>query len=209
MVIGGATASAYTRVAAQPADAGAYTVLVTNQYGAATSSIAVLTVVSPPVISSQPSNVLAAVSNSASFSVGLSQGDSPAYQWYQNGGAVAGATQATLMLASVTWSNAGAYKVVITNFAGSITSTVANLTVEQAAFTFVEDFESYAPGGLDKNTVGSANTAASNPWWAVSTGSPDGWVTNSGPGRNPTQWHAHGRRNKHGATGLSEPGLSL
>ena len=180
-----ATGASYTRVAAQPGDAGAYQVVVTNQYGAATSSVATLSVVLPPVISLQPSNQLAAVSNSAMFAVGLSQGDSPAYQWYRNGATVAGGTQATLIFSSITWSNAGAYKVVVTNLAGNVTSVVANLTAEQAAFTFVEDFESYAPGGLDKNTVGSANTAASNPWWAVSTTTPDGWLTNSGPGVNP------------------------
>jgi hypothetical protein len=180
VVIGGATESSYTRVAAQPADEGPYAVLVTNQYGAVTSSIAMLTVISPPVISVQPSNVLAAVSNSASFSVGLSQGESPFYQWYQNGAAVAGATQATLAFASITWSNAGAYTVVVTNFSGSVTSFIANLTVEQAALTFVEDFESYQYGGLDKNTTGSANPSSSNPWWTLSAkaSAPDGWITN-------------------------------
>jgi subtilisin family serine protease/PKD repeat protein len=44
--IAGATASAYTRTNAQPADVGTYLVVVTNSYGGATSAPATLTVVS-------------------------------------------------------------------------------------------------------------------------------------------------------------------
>jgi hypothetical protein len=48
--IGGATASSYTRNNAQPADAGSYSVVVTNVAGSVTSSNAMLTVNVPPVI---------------------------------------------------------------------------------------------------------------------------------------------------------------
>jgi hypothetical protein len=57
------------------------------------------------------------------------------YQWLENqtplanGGNISGATSPALALVSVTPSNAGNYAVVITNAAGSVTSSVATLTV--------------------------------------------------------------------------------
>jgi hypothetical protein len=45
--IGGATGTSYTRTNAQSADAGNYTVIVTNSYGSVTSAVATLTVNSP------------------------------------------------------------------------------------------------------------------------------------------------------------------
>jgi sugar lactone lactonase YvrE len=179
------TASNYTVLTVQPPNAGPYSVIVTNDYGSATSTVASLTVILPPIINLQPTNQLASVSNNVTFSVGLSQGDNPSYQWRFNGTAIPGANQPTLALNSITWTNGGIYTVAITNLAGSVTSAPASLTIQQAVFTFLDDFESYALGGLDKNTAGSANTSPSNPWWALSTGLPDGWLTNSGTGVTP------------------------
>jgi hypothetical protein len=45
------------------------------------------------------------------------------YQWYFNGVAISGATQATLSLANVQAANAGTYTVQISNSLGSATST--------------------------------------------------------------------------------------
>ncbi|HVU99841.1 MAG TPA: hypothetical protein VHH88_00675, partial [Verrucomicrobiae bacterium] len=192
----GATGSSYAVAAAQDPNAGPYSVVVTNPYGSKTSSVAVLSLQTPIVLGAQPANQLAAVSNSIVLTVGISQGDSPAYQWLFNGVAIAGATSATLTLNNVSWDTAGTYAVIVSNAVGSVISTGAVISVEQAAFTFTENFESYQLGGLDKNTVGTANPADSNPWWAVSTSSPRGWITNANSGVVP-----HGGSQMVGATG--------
>jgi hypothetical protein len=180
----GATASSYTRFGAQPADAGAYSVIVSNSLNTAASSNALLTVIVPPIINVQPVGQLIGVSNAVSFSVGLSQGTTPSYQWSKNGTPLAGATLASFSISSVMWSNAGAYSVVVSNFAGSRASSNGVLTVEQAAFSFFDGFESYNGGGVDNNQSGGPNANPADPWWALNT-TANGWVTNASAGVTP------------------------
>jgi hypothetical protein len=127
--IGGATLSSYTLAGAQAADAGVYSVQVTNIFGSAVSSDASLIVLVPPAITLQPSNQTAVVGTKPSFSV-IATGTAPlVYQWAFDGTNLAGATDDTLLLTNVQPAQAGSYAVVITNGAGTITSTVANLIV--------------------------------------------------------------------------------
>ena len=191
----GATLSTYARPNSQPTDAGSYSVIVTNAYGMVISALATLTVILPPVINVQPVSRLASVSNSIAFSVGLSQGTSPAYQWRQNGTPISGATQSSLTLASLTWGSAGTYSVIVSNSAGSQTSAGATLIVQQAAFTFFDGFESYNKGSLDNTTTGGPNPTS--PWWGLNT-SAQSWVTNANGGVNP-----HGGSQMAGAASLS------
>ena len=197
--IPGATDSAYTRFSAQPSDGGAYSVIVSNSVDVAVSSNANLTVIVPPIISVQPSNQLVTVSNSVAFTVGVSQGTSPAYQWLKNGSAIGGATQSSYSRSSVAWSDAATYSVVVSNFAGSQTSSNAVLTVQQASAYFFEGFEAYNRGGLDKNQTNPTNTGAANPWWGINS-TTNGWVTNSSAGVSP-----HGESQMLGTV----PGQSL
>ncbi len=68
-----------------------------------------------PLILVQPTHQTVLFSNRASFTV-TAIGVAPlAYQWFQNGTPVAGATSSTLSFPSATVSNAGAYTVTITN----------------------------------------------------------------------------------------------
>jgi hypothetical protein len=110
------------------ADGGSYQVVIANTYGTLVSTSAVLTVLTPPSVTTPPS-VAAGVGGSASFSV-TAGGTSPfGYQWYQGTSPVAGATGPTLNFASVQTTNQGQYSVVVTNVVGSVTSTPAMLTV--------------------------------------------------------------------------------
>ena len=152
--LAGASASSYTVANAQSANAGSYSVIITNAYGLITSSTATLTVILPPIISVQPVSQLSAVSNSVTFTVGLSQGTSPSYQWQQNGTLISSATKSKLKLDSLSWSSAGTYSVVVSNSAGSQTSSGATLIVQQASFSFFDGFETYNLGLLDNNFSG-------------------------------------------------------
>jgi sugar lactone lactonase YvrE len=116
-------------------NAGNYRAVVTNAWGSVTSSVAVLTVISAPVISQQPTNRTVVAGGASSFSVTVSGTPPLAYHWQQdgtnlsNGGEVTGAATNKLVLSSTTTNNAGAYTVIITNTWGSVTSSVATLVV--------------------------------------------------------------------------------
>lgn len=126
----GATASSLVFINVQPANAGTYRVIVTNQLGSVTSSNAVLTPVGvSPVVVTTPLDATTICGDAASFRV--TGGGTPplAYQWQFNGVLIPGATRTILSMTNVNSSQAGSYAAVITNNYGSITSAVANLTV--------------------------------------------------------------------------------
>ncbi len=87
-----------------------------------------------PAIVTQPVNATACEDGSASFTV-VASGANLTYQWRRNtvplsnGGAISGATSATLTIDPVAAPNAGSYDVVLTSGSCTKTSTVATLTV--------------------------------------------------------------------------------
>lgn len=136
--IAGATGSSYTLANAQLSDSGAqFSVVVSNSAGSVTSHAATLTVTAvAPTITAQPASLTVAAGASASFSVTASGMPAPTYQWQRNGVAIAGATAATYTLATVASSDNGAqFSVVVSNSAGSVTSSIATLTVSSAGPT--------------------------------------------------------------------------
>ncbi len=88
----------------------------------------------PPTLTSQPQGATRFVGETAAFTV-KAAGTAPiTYQWQLNGKPIAGATNATYSLASVKASDAGDYVAVVTNPGGSVTSSVAKLTVQTVTF---------------------------------------------------------------------------
>lgn len=82
-----------------------------------------------PVITQPPLAVTVAAGQAATFSV-TATGTAPLrYQWQKNNVAIAGATAATYTIARTTTADAGAYRVIVSNAAGSATSPAARLTV--------------------------------------------------------------------------------
>lgn len=125
----GATTAALALSNVQATDAGSYTAVVTNSWGSVTSAVATLTVLVPPGITTQPQSLTVIQGNSASFSI-MASGTAPlSYQWSLNGTDLSGATSSTLTLNTVQPTDAGSYAAVVTNVAGSVTSTVAALAV--------------------------------------------------------------------------------
>jgi len=82
-----------------------------------------------PTITKQPSSIAVTAGQSVSFSVTASGTATLNYQWQKNGATIAGATNATYTIASTTSTDAASYSVVVTNSAGSVTSSAATLTV--------------------------------------------------------------------------------
>ncbi|MFT3784300.1 MAG: immunoglobulin domain-containing protein [Nibricoccus sp.] len=131
--ITGATSASYTIASAQTTDAGNYTVVVSNSIGSVTSSAATLTVNSAPAITGQPQSLSVVAGASASFSVTATGAALLTYQWQKGGTAIIGATSATYTIASTQTTDAGSFTVVVTNGAGSTTSSAATLTVSANA----------------------------------------------------------------------------
>ena len=129
-----ATNSVYTRTNVQAADAGSYSVVLTNVGGSLTSGNAVLAVNLKPTFISQPMNTSANVGSTATFSVGATGTGPLSYQWRLNGGNLVGQTTNTLILSGVQMSQAGSYSVVVTNVAGVTNSANAFLSVVQMQF---------------------------------------------------------------------------
>jgi hypothetical protein len=86
--------------------------------------------VTAPTIASQPTSTTVKVGESAQFSVAATGTAPLSYQWQRNGAALSGATDATYTTPPTTIADDGAlFAVIVSNSAGSITSSTAKLSV--------------------------------------------------------------------------------
>ncbi|HMD55581.1 MAG TPA: immunoglobulin domain-containing protein, partial [Phycisphaerae bacterium] len=124
-----ATNTSLTLTNVQFTQAGAYSVLVANAAGSITSSNAILTVLAPPIILTQPTNVTVIRSSNATFNVTAAGSLPLSYQWNFGGTNITGATNTALTLTNVQLNQSGNYAVLVTNAYGSILSSNATLVV--------------------------------------------------------------------------------
>ncbi len=98
-----------------------------------------LNIISPPTIISQPTNLAVLDGDTALFTVAASGGLPLIYQWQFNGTNVAdggnysGSSSSNLTIANVSATNVGAYSVIVSNAAKTITSSNALLTITPSA----------------------------------------------------------------------------
>ncbi|MGA2094770.1 MAG: immunoglobulin domain-containing protein [Candidatus Acidiferrum sp.] len=87
-----------------------------------------------PTITAQPANQIVTVGEAATFSV-MATGTAPlTYRWLKNSASIAGATGASYTTPATLAGDSGEkFEVVVSNSAGSATSTIATLTVNAAA----------------------------------------------------------------------------
>jgi RHS repeat-associated protein len=127
--IAGARNASLTLTNVQQAQAGSYTVVITNAVGSTISSNSVLAVLVPPSLTVQPISQTVTQGCNVSFTV-VATGSSPlTYQWWFNGTNLAAATGTLVMLTNVQPTQAGSYSVVISNLAGWAGSSNAVLAV--------------------------------------------------------------------------------
>jgi hypothetical protein len=132
--ISGAISATYTTPATAATDSGAlFAVTVSNTAGTITSGNATLTVQVPPSITTPPANQTVNAGQTASFSV-VAAGTAPlSYQWQKNNANISGATAASYTTPATTGSdNSATFRVVVSNAAGTVTSSAATLTVQTA-----------------------------------------------------------------------------
>ncbi|PWU15470.1 MAG: hypothetical protein C5B50_15330 [Verrucomicrobia bacterium] len=123
---------------------GTYTVTVTDGNSTPNTSSATLTVLDGPNITTEPASANKSAGQNASFTVAAT-GGSLAYQWYKNtttalsdgpsgtGSTISGSRLATLSINNVQDGDQASYTVIVTNLAGTATSSPpATLTVGHA-----------------------------------------------------------------------------
>jgi hypothetical protein len=130
--ISGATNQTLALTNVQPAQSGVYVVMVSNAAGEAISSIAVLAVLEPPVITIQPRDQTVYTGADATFSVTAYGTEPMSFQWRRNGVPIPEAVGATHTLTDVQSAQAGTYSVVVSNAVGTAISAEAVLTVQGA-----------------------------------------------------------------------------
>jgi len=99
-------------------------------YGDPTFVLGGWTPVMAPLILTQPAAVVAETGQTAIFSVEVAAIPAAIYQWFKDGVAIDGATDATLRIEDVDAGDAAAYSVTATNESGCVTSQAAALTVK-------------------------------------------------------------------------------
>ncbi len=158
--IPGATSSVHTITSITSADAGDYSVTVTNSAGSAPSAAARLSVLLPPIIGTPPTGQTVATGANVTFSVTAS-GDGPfTYQWRKASSPLSGATSVTLSLNNVQFSDAASYDVIVTGPGGSTTSAAATLVVNgPPSITTHPAARSAYVGGSATFTVAALGTA--------------------------------------------------
>ena len=127
--ISGAIGSSFTVNDVQTNTAGAYTVIVSNNYGITNVDVMLLVDPSSPAITIQPVSQKLPIGNPVTFSSGASGSEPIFYQWQHNNADIAGTTNATLVINTLQPGDAGSYHLVASNAFGFATSSDAILTL--------------------------------------------------------------------------------
>src|SRR5688572_18577101 len=127
--IPGATNSTFEIAAATPANAGSYTVHVSNLINSVTSSPAILRVLPVITIVQQPLSTNLSPGAQLRLTVQASGPAPLTYQWLRNGTKLGGQTAAELIIASTTTSDSGNYTVEISSIVQKVVSAPAQVSI--------------------------------------------------------------------------------
>jgi Immunoglobulin I-set domain. len=127
--LSGSTSYSLLLTNVQIANVGSYVAVITNAFGSITSSPATLALNVPPTISNQPASLSLPAGANATFAVGAIGPRVLSYQWRFVGTNLPGASSSVLALNDVQTNQAGPYSVSVSNAYGSVTSTLALLTI--------------------------------------------------------------------------------
>jgi len=121
------------------------------------------TTVTPPSITAQPASVAVLAGGTASFSVAAAGTAPLAYQWYENGMAIGGATSPTYTISATTISYNGAqFTAAVSNSGGTATSNAALLTVNSVTLLLNSSSNSLAFGSVNVSSSSSQNVMLTN-----------------------------------------------
>jgi len=168
-LLSGKTSGTLTLTNVQLSQAGGYFVTASNVAGVITSAIAQLTVLVPPTITNQPTNLTVISGSNAMFNVAASGTTPLAYQWQEANTNLPSAKTNVLLISNVQPSQAGNYRVIVTNVAGAVTSSVATLAVltPPQIVTQPTNFTTIPGGSASFNVLASGSAPLSSPMLAM------------------------------------------
>ena len=182
----GATTPNLTFTGLTTNDAGSYYVVVNNDYGSATSTVAVLTVLQGPAITTQPATPVSLVQGEALSLKVAASGAGLSYYWLANGnyladgGFISGSGTSNLVISPAAAGNSGSYSVIVSNAVGSVTSKVSTVTIAVDKTAPTVAITSPAAGGGRSNAPVAFRGTASEilPLGNVLISSVNYWITN-------------------------------
>lgn len=189
VAISGATSASLSLTNVQTTDAASYSVAVANSVGSVTSNAATLTVNVPLIIiGTQP--VASTVNEGAAveFSVTASGTGTLTYQWYRNSVAISGATSSSFGILAAQLSDAGSYRVQVSN--GGVSAPVSSNSVTLAVNQVI------APVSISSHPVALTRVVGQGAQFSVSAG---------GGGTLSYQW----RKDGSAITGATASTLSI
>ncbi len=134
--ISGANSTTLSVVTTASDDQNQYEAVLTNSIGSSTSAPATLSVQTVPVVTTDPSDALVDLGQSASFTAAATGNPAPTVQWQEStdGGTtfadIPGAISGTYTLTTASGDSGDQFQAVFTNAAGTATSTPATLTLD-------------------------------------------------------------------------------
>jgi alpha-tubulin suppressor-like RCC1 family protein len=168
---------------AQTSDTGNYFALVTNLLTTVTSSVATVTVLVPPSITTQPVGRSSPLGLTNIFAASTSGAAPLSYQWQLNGTNIPGATNTSYFIAAVGTNDLGVYQFVASNAVGVAVSSNALLTVGPVAvWGYNVNNQCVVPPGLNNVTTiagGLAYSLASRLDGSIAAWGSVGTYTNS------------------------------
>jgi len=171
----GATNAVLVITNAQASATGFYSLVASNALGMVTNSEMQL-VVLPSIIVIQPSSQKVYVGAATVLTVNAMSQLPLSYQWYFNGTNIAGATNNSLDLTNLQFTNAGTYSVNVSNAFGSLTSSNAIVSVHPIVVTQPpQDQVIFSGGTISFSIVAEASSPVSYQWKFNGTNLPTDW----------------------------------
>ncbi|MEI2725481.1 MAG: immunoglobulin domain-containing protein [Verrucomicrobiota bacterium] len=136
--VSGADTATLTLTGVDAVDMAGYQLTVWNDYGSDVSQSVAVTVNGAPIITLPPASLVVSNNTLSSFNLEVAGSLPLGFQWYfgglalTNSSVISGANGEDLFITQSTRTNDGSYFVVITNAYGTVTSSVATLTVLRA-----------------------------------------------------------------------------
>ncbi len=173
--VAGATSSTYSFTTSTGDNGKLYRAVFTNSVGSTSSTAALLTVNSGPVITLQPANLTVNAGQTASFSASASGTPAPTVQWQvsidgTNWNNIAGATSISYSFTTTSTDNGKHYRAIFTNTAGSATTNGATLTVNAAPIITTQPLKQTVNAGQSVSfTAGASGSPTPTVQWQVSS----------------------------------------
>jgi hypothetical protein len=165
---------------AQVTDSGDYQLIASNDYGAATSSVARLVVTASPFFIKEPEDIVVAQGGAALFEVAASGTQPISYRWNFNTNTPMPGDGNSLLLLNLNPAQAGVYQCIASNAWGTAASRFARLTLATAPIISSQPGDVAAVQGSSPSlSVEVTGVVPLSYQWFFNGANPLPWATNS------------------------------